>query len=393
MAIFDSLTKGDNRATILGSIIVPGVGTLAGMNIDYTRKAADELKKAQEEASATQQAAIREAIKQIEENYKLPTLDRTPLTAEQVTLLQRYVPTIAQHTKEQAPELMAGKGAQEAISMQRKVAQQLQEQAVTGETAGEKATRDLGQFQAEQAARGQRANILREMANRGLSGSGASLSAQIQGAGQSEELARQAALQAAAAGGQRKQQALAALQNLAGSMRGSAEAQERTNMDAINAFNQRSAMTKNQYDQYVAGLQNQAQAQNISEAQRIAEQNAANRARIAQYNQQLANQVASQTAANENEKLMKVLGLKTGLANTIAGYQTEAGKAAAQQNQAIANMAGGVLTALPSVAATALGGPGAGAATKAATPSLAVPQQDVMPATQSPYRPDEEKMR
>ena len=401
MGLLDSLMDSENKNTIIGTVLAPGVGTLFGMNMDYTRRAAKEAQDAREKASATQQAAINDAIAQIDKNWKLPVLDRTPLTPEQITLLQRYVPTVAQYTKEQMPELMSGKGAQEAISMQRQVAQQLQEQAATGETSSEKAARDLGQFQAEQAGRGQRANILRDMANRGLSGSGASLSAQIQSAGQQEEMARQAALQAAIAGGQRKQQALASLQGLAGNMRSSAENQERTNMDAINAFNQRSSMTKNQYDQYVAGLQNQAQALNISEAQRIAEQNAANRQRIAQYNQALANQTATQTAGDENERLRAILGLKTGLAGNIAANQIASGQAAAGQNQAIANTAGGVLTALPGLAATVAGGPGAGAATKAATPNIAAPAP-ALTGTQStagdtdPYGVlsyDKEKMR
>lgn len=317
-------------------LVLAGAGLLATIGGGVMQaRAADELAEATKNASAEEVARLQEIMKKVEEGWQSPTLDTTPITPQELKLLQKYVPTVAQRTEEAAPHMLTGKGQQESITAQRDALQQLQARAAGGQDATFDAQRELASTQAAQDLKGQRENILRESARRGLGGSGQEILAQMAAAGNAENMARQESLQGAQAADQRRIQALQQMTGLAGTMRGQAAQQEQSNADILNSFNQRAAARKQAYDQYVADQQNQAAMRNIGEQQRIAEANARNTYAAATRNQDIANQAATARAALANQKLQTIAGMGRGVSDAQRAGTVDAARAQAGGQSAI----------------------------------------------------------
>lgn len=323
--------------------LAAGSIAMMGASMIMQQQAAEEAKQAMKTASKEQQQALQEAIQQLENNWKVPEYDRTPLTPQQYAVLAKYTPTIAQYTEEKAPQMLTGKGAQESIAVQKDALRKLQAQA-SGVDEQELAQRELATTQAQNRLTGQRANILRDMAARGLGGSGQELMANISAANAQEEMARQEGLQAAASGAQRRSQALRDMMGLAGQMRSSAESQERSNVDVMNAFNQRAAMNKNAYDRYKAGEQQAANYANQQNLQNIANQNVALANEYAKYNQARKDRITADEVQNANDKLRNILAARTGAAASASESALAQGKMQAEADRAIAGTVGQIGT-------------------------------------------------
>ena len=309
--------------------LVVGGAMLVGGAI-LNKMAADDLADTAKGASEAQLAALRDILAKVDAGWQTPDLDTTPLQPEELRLLQRFVPTVAQYTQENAPQLLRGAGQQESMRAQQEALRRLQAQASGTDDAQFSAQRELASTQAAQDLASQRANILREQARRGLGGSGQDIVAQMAAAGQAEQMARQEALQGAAMADQRRRESLQQYQALAGQMRGQAAQQETSNVDIINSFNQRASARKQAYDEYVAKTKTAADARNIEEAQRIAEVNAARRDASRIRSQDLANRAAEVRAASANDRLRTTAGMSQGIAGqqysgTMGAAQAEAG--------------------------------------------------------------------
>lgn len=236
-----------------------------------------------------------------------------PKLQEFKRVVSDYVPEIAQYVPEATPQQVTESGVTTERQAQKQALQQYGRLAQAGydpiAAAQQEAALSAGAAQASVA----RQTALREAAQRGMAGTGLETLAGMGAAEQAGVEGRQAALAAQQAAGQRRLSALGQYANLAGQMRQQGAETERANVGVMNAFNERMARNLNQYNQYVAELKNQAQMQNRTEQQRIAEMETARK------NQELmttwgAEQQAAEArrAARERAATTKY-GIQTGL--------------------------------------------------------------------------------
>jgi hypothetical protein len=279
--------------------------------------------KAAEMASDAERQAIMDAAKIIEQNVSLPEFDQTPLSFEQYKLLQQYVPEVAKYTEETQPKVVREAQSQGEIGAQKQALRRMQELSVTGEDVAAKAQQQSALDASANAQASERANILREMARRGVGGSSTDALTLMQAGENEAQAARQASLQAQGAAADRRLQALSGMANLATSVRGQNTATEKTNVDIINDFNQRSAMRKQAYDQYRAGVRNEAQKFNAAQAQENADRNVALRNQQQAANRQRQDTLRQQEYDNKMGYYSKLAGYKSGSAD-VAGAEAQA---------------------------------------------------------------------
>jgi hypothetical protein len=222
----------------------------------------------------------------------------------------------------------------------------VEELSQTGLSAIDRAALSEIQNEIAMQERGQRESILQNMAQRGLSGSGQELAAQLQSSQAASQLASQQGLQQAAQAQRARVDALSNLSNMATGIESTdfqRQAQKSQAQDVINQFN-----TQNRN---VAGLRNLDLRQNLqSEFDR-------ERNRIAQANTDLANKEIMQNQVN---RPLAQYGLQTqytsALGQGIGGVgQTQTQQQLANQ-QAMSQGLGTGLTVGGTVAGAALTG-------------------------------------
>lgn len=197
----------------------------------------------------------------------------------------------------------------------------IQELSETGLSAIDRAALAEIQNQIATQERGQRESILQNMAQRGISGSGQELAAQLQSSQAASQQASTQGMQQAAQAQRARMQALSSLSEMAGGIEQTdfqRESQRQAAQDAINQFN---VQNKN-----VAGLRN------IETQQNLANLNAQERNRIAQANIDLENQ---QRLQNQVNRPLAQYGLQTQYASGIS--QGLGGIGQSQTNQQLAN--------------------------------------------------------
>jgi hypothetical protein len=256
-----------------------------------------------------------------------PNFDTRNLDPEALTLLQKYVPETTNYIEEVAPQTVkaqmagavAGRQAQmDALGKFR----QLMTQGYDPQTAMEMARAQRG-ASAEAASARQTAQL--ESARRGFGGGPSFYQA---GAGaQAQDRLAQAQQAALADAAQRRMQATGQYANLGGQIRGEDVNLERGNIDIINAYNQRMANSQRDWANRGADIRNAANLRNISEAQRIDEQNKANR-----YNAAVANQGRQNTTAQL--QFTNSMSRATGQMPIAQWGEQNAQNNAAQQNAA-----------------------------------------------------------
>ncbi len=216
----------------------------------------------------------------------------------------------------------------------------------TGLSAIDRAALSEIQNEIAMQERGQRESILQNMAQRGISGSGQELAAQLQSSQAASQLASQQGLQQAAQAQRARAEALANLSEMATGLEQTdfqRQAQRAQAQDVINQFNTQNRNT--------AGLRN------LQTKQELANLNAQERNRIAQANIDLANQ---QTMQNQVNRPLAQYGLQSQYTSALSQGIGGVGQAQTQQQlanqQAMAQGLGTGLTVGGTVAGAALTG-------------------------------------
>jgi hypothetical protein len=268
--------------------------------------------------------------------------------------LQKYsTPEALSYLGNFTPEELQATGLPAGVINQAMRQKQLQalggveELSQTGLSAIDRAALTEIQNEIAMQERGQRESILQNMAQRGMSGSGQELAAQLQSSQAASQLASQQGLQQAAQAQRARVDALSNLSNMATGIESTdfeRQAQKAQAQDVINQFN---IQNRN-----VAGLRNLQTQQDLSTM------NAQERNRIAQANTDLMNK---QIIQNKVNRPLSQYGLQTdytsALSQGIGGVgQTQTQQQLANQ-QAMSQGLGTGLTVGGTVAGAALTGP------------------------------------
>ena len=308
-----------------GVIAAPIVGGIMGAEEGRRGRRAAEQARAQ---AAAQFAGI-----------DIPDVEAQRLELALPEFLGEYQPTLEELTE-------LGPTAMEQISTDPRLAQAqmqaletLSEIGETGLTPGERAAMRSMQRQVAQQEKARQESILQEMARRGVAGGGQELAARLsssqaaatRGAEQADRLAMQAQARAL--------QALTGAGQLGGQIRQQEfgeQADVAQAMDAIarwNAANQQQVQSRNVAAQQQAGLRN------LSERQRLAEQQAAMR----NYQQEANKRLLQQQFENQ-------MSLAGGRAGQYQGQAAAADQAAARAGQMWSGIGTGVGTGLAAIA-------------------------------------------
>ena len=241
----------------------------------------------------------RKKIAEMVDRLQSPTFTQSDFTPEEYKLLDRYVPEVAQNVVEQAPRtvqesagMQQGRGAQlEALNQLRATAMAERDPALAAmlEQASRRGAVDA---QSRQSA------IMQDLARRGQLGGSAAVVAQMQGAGDAMERSADAGRAAAIEAYRNRQAAMRDSANLGGQIYSQDFTKERANVDIINDFNRRMAERQLAYNQYAAGLRNEAQRYNMGAAQAVADKNVTGR-NEARDKYQHARQTMYQNEANK----------------------------------------------------------------------------------------------
>lgn len=202
--------------------------------------------------------------------------DFSQVTPQELNVVGKFSPAIAEYVKEVKPTLP--KDLESAESKQGMAAQMAALQKFR-DIAGQETDPELaGMLQkasqrAQIEAQSRAQSILQQRARRGRLGSGDILASQMAGAESAQQRAAMEGQQAAEAAYRNRLQALSQGAQLGGQVRAQEGARESREADVINRFNERTSQRYQQHLQRAADTQNQAQLQNLQEAQRIAEAN------------------------------------------------------------------------------------------------------------------------
>jgi hypothetical protein len=316
------------------ALVAGGVGTVAGGLMGYLTRP---------NLSASTQSAKLQALTAL--------LNRPPEIPE--VELQKYsTPEALAYLGNFTPEELQATGLPAGVINQAMRAKQLQalggveELSQTGLSAIDRAALSEIQNEIAMQERGQRESILQNMAQRGLSGSGQELAAQLQSSQAASQLASQQGLQQAAQAQRARVDALSNLSNMATGIESTdfqRQAQKAQAQDVINQFN-----TQNR---------NVAKLRDLDLQQNLQTEFDRERNRIAQANTDLANKEIMQNQVN---RPLAQYGLQTqytsALGQGIGGVgQTQTQQQLANQ-QAMSQGLGTGLTVGGTVAGAALTG-------------------------------------
>ena len=316
------------------ALIAGGAGTVAGGLMGYLTRP---------NLSASTQSAKLQALTAL--------LNRPPEIPE--VELQKYsTPEALAYLGNFTPEELQATGLPSGVINQAMRNKQLQalggveELSQTGLSAIDRAALSEIQNEIAMQERGQRESILQNMAQRGLSGSGQELAAQLQSSQAASQMASQQGMQQAAQAQQARVNALSNLSNMASGIEQTdfqRQAQKAQAQDVINQFNTQNRNT--------AGLRN------LQTQQDLANMNVQERNRIAQANADLMNK---QIMQNQVNRPLAQYGLQTdytsALGQGIGGVgQTQTQQQLANQ-QAMSQGLGTGLTVGGTIAGAALTG-------------------------------------
>lgn len=316
--------------------------------------------------------AIAEGLKS---KLESPSGEIEPFTFEEYAMTRQYMPEVAQYIEEKSPQTITEAKSQEAQALQRQALQQYAAQAQSGQDVIGDAQRAQAEFEAGAGAKSRRQQILAEMAQRGLAGSGAGgsgqeLLAQLSGSQAEQAQQYQAGLQAAQGAEQRRLSALDKMANLSGDIRSQNTRVEGVNADIMNSYNQRLANAQNIYNQYAAGARNSAQQFNIGEEAKIRGLNTTGRNTVKNTN------IARQQAANDRVfDVNRDNALQS--ANLDMGLAAQSGANARQDVANYTTAATGALGAGASMYGAYQQGQAADAANARQDKALAIEQQKV----------------
>jgi hypothetical protein len=264
----------------------------------------------------------------------LPDIDLMKLNLESPELIGQYAPLLEQ-LQQMGPSAMEGVSTDPRL----KQTQMQALEQLSGFSKGEMSPADatmLEQIRRGAAAQGQarQSAILSEMQQRGQGGSGAELIAKLKSGQAEADRASQEGMGLQQMLQQRALQALSQQGQLAGSVRGQ-EFNEQSDVaksrDIINQFN---TQNKQNVGQRNITQQNLAQATNLSERQRVADQAMNMRNQQQQYNKQLEQQRYS----NELGRAQAMAGQQANLANYLSNAGAQNAQGATNAFQGAINM-------------------------------------------------------
>lgn len=255
------------------------------------------------------QSSLQDIINQINQNYQVPTYDRTPLTPQQYQLLNTYDPQIASFVQTQMPDMLA-QVATPAKQAQYDALAQYKNLAANGTSPALQAANEEAQMQTEGAQRGNTNQLMQELGNRGLSGSGQELLSGLTNAGNLSNQARNNFLENTRNQQSVQQNALSGLAGLSTNMANQDYSTQMYNNQLQNQYLQNMVNRQQAYNNYVSGTQNQAQQYNQQMAQNIGNMNTGQNNQYAMYNQQNQNQLANSLAGYNNQKLGMMTGME-----------------------------------------------------------------------------------
>lgn len=320
------------------ALIAGGAGVAAGGLMGYLTRP--------DLSASTQSAKLQALTALINRPPEIPEVEFAKYsTPEALSYLGNFTPQ-----ELQATGLPAGVINQAMRQKQLQAIGGIEELSQTGLSAIDRAALTEIQNQIATQERGQRESILQNMAQRGLSGSGQELAAQLQASQAASQQASTQGMQQAAQAQQARVNALSNLANLSSGIEQTdfqRQAQRAQAQDVINQFN---VQNRN-----VAGLRN------LQTQQDIANINAQERNRIAQANIDLLNK---QRLQNQVNRPLAQYGLQSEYASALS--QGIGGIGQTQTQQQLANqqaMSQGLGTGL------SVGGGLAGAALSRPTPS------------------------
>lgn len=236
-----------------------------------------------------------------------------------------------------------------------KALQFLQNRSETGLGPEERSAFNLLRKEVAKDTEGKRQQILQNMAAKGMSGSGAELAAQLSASQAGDEAAAAAGDRIAASAAQNALQAMAQVGQLGGQIRGQDFDVARTKAgaeDEMNRFNTQAQIARQTRN---IAAQNEAQARNLQEKQRMSDMN------VQQANQEAARQMAAKESVWRNK--LALAGAKGDVYSSQANQRLKEGEANAagwqQMGQGVAQGA----------AAMGGGGMAGGMTGKTATPT------------------------
>lgn len=205
-----------------------------------------------------------QAANELERKLKTLRPDETweDIKPELLQKAAEFVPDIAAFVQENAPQLITEAGASAEKRIQRQALQKYAAQAETGRDVISEAQREQALFEADAQAKQRQQMLMQRLKQQGMLGTGAGLAAQLQSEQAGAQALRQESLRGVQEAEMRRRQALGEAAQLAGQMRGQAYNVESSNVQTMNAFNQRLANARNLYNQYASGQRNQAQMEN-----------------------------------------------------------------------------------------------------------------------------------
>ena len=321
----------------------------AALSLFQNWRASQAGQAAAQNASEAELAAIKEVMDKIEREWDLPEYDRSPVTLEEYQLLGTYAPEVAKNVEESAPQLLQGAGQQEGLSAQREALRRFTDMAGTGEDVASRAAQEQANFRAAQQARANRQQLLQQLAQQGVAGTGQEIIAAQAGEQAIADQARQAALEAQQQAQGRRMSALQQMAGIGQNMQQMGARQEEANVGALNDFNQRATMSRRAWEQYRTGILNEAQRTNLQAQQNTANQNVAlrNQGYLATRDRQ--DMIEKSLTDARNRKLQEQADLMSKQGTAQAQGISEAGKAQAEGMGAIASG----IAAIPKVYDTA----------------------------------------
>lgn len=254
------------------------------------------------------------------EGINLPTIEEQQLALQNLVNQGDMTPEMLQTIGLQDSAMENISGDPRLRSAQMSALEKLSQQGETGLSASDRlALTQIGK-ENERATKARNDSVLQNMAQRGMSGSGAELAAQLMNSQNAAENAQMQGMNVAAQAQQRALEATAQGANLAGNVRGQDFDQASATARAQDAINQFNAANR----QNVAGVnvsnRNNATANNLQNKQRIADVNVGNANQQQMHNKDLIQQ--------QLNNQMNLGGMKsnalTGQANQ---YQQQADKA------------------------------------------------------------------
>jgi hypothetical protein len=206
-------------------------------------------------------------------NYDLSKIQR----------VRKFAPQIAPYIEEKAPELIKDtQGMLEGRAAQRAALQRYMEASTGSEDPEYRELMERASKRATADAASRQASLMQQYARRGIGGSGLELQSQLGSQAAENERQGMESLSAATQAQKNRLTALAAGASLGERISNQDLTQQQINMNAINAFNQRAASNRQNYEGYRTGLLNDADMFNLTEDQRLSEYNRTREDRLKQ---------------------------------------------------------------------------------------------------------------